>query len=602
MKKSPHSILHSIFGYKEFRGHQKEIIEHIVSGKNALVLMSTGAGKSLCYQIPALLCPGVAIVISPLIALMQNQVIALKQLGVKADCLNSSLSYSNVKMVEKKLLSGELDLLYIAPERLLMPAFLEKLYTFKVSLFAIDEAHCVSQWGHDFRPEYLQLNILCKNFPKVPRIALTATADQISRNEIIEHLELQTAKIFVSGFDRPNIRYRIVEKNNPKKQLLQFIKDEHPLDSGIVYCLSRRGVEELAGFLKQQEIKAVCYHAGLKKLERENNQTRFIYEDGIVMVATIAFGMGIDKPNVRFVAHLNMPKSVEAYYQETGRAGRDGLFAQAWLAYGLQDIVIHRQMTEGSNASLAIKRIEQRKLDALLGLCETISCRRQSLLQYFGEQYDQPCNNCDNCLDPQESFDGTQTAQIALSCIYRTKQIFGVTHLIDVLLGKETKKVKAFRHQNLSVFGIGKDLNANTWRSVFRQLIAMRIINVEIEGYGALKLTKSCSAIFKGEQTLRLRQAITSKQDIKTKAKNDTQSLTTNQELFQALKSLRMKLAKKYAVPPYAIFHDRTLIEISNKLPKNLNDLRYIYGVGEQKLNKYGPSFLQTVLQHKERK
>lgn len=594
---SAQSILRSVFGYADFRGHQASIIETIASGQNALVLMSTGAGKSLCYQIPALLRAGTGIVVSPLIALMQNQVAALKQLGVNAAFLNSTLSYAEVKQLESALVGGKIDILYVAPERLLMPSCLSMLKEIPLSLFAIDEAHCVSQWGHDFRPEYLQLNVLSEHFPKVPRIALTATADQITRNEIVKQLQLEDAKIFVSGFDRPNIRYRIVEKDNPKKQLLAFIKDEHPSDSGIVYCLSRKSVDEVALWLNGQGIEALTYHAGLSRDLREKNQSRFIHEEGVVMVATIAFGMGIDKPNVRFVAHLDMPKSIEAYYQETGRAGRDGLFAQAWLTYGLQDVIIHRQMSEESNAQDAIKRIEQRKLDALLGLCESTSCRRHTLLEYFGEAYDTKCSNCDNCLTPQQQWDGTKAAQMALSCIYRTKEMFGVGHLIDVLVGKETEKVLSFGHHRLNVFGIGKDYGANLWRSIFRQLIAMRYIRVEMEHYGALKLTPSCSTILRNEHTLFLRKVADKLKKERKGPREATQLSKISGGLFDILKAVRLKIAKENSVPPYVIFHDRTLMEIADKLPRSTNDFRTLYGVGEQKLAKYSQPFIDAVVQ-----
>lgn len=593
------TVLQSVFGFTNFRGHQTEIIDTVVNGENALVLMSTGAGKSLCYQVPALLRAGVGIVISPLIALMHNQVTALKQLGIKAAFLNSSLSYAEAKSVEKRLIGKELDLLYVAPERMMMPAFLELLEDCPVALFAIDEAHCVSQWGHDFRPEYLELKILAEKFPKVPRIALTATADQITRNEILENLRLKDAKVFLSGFDRPNIRYRIVEKNNPKKQLLALLKNEHPQDSGIIYCLSRRSVDELSQWLTSENIEALPYHAGLTKQVREENQARFLYEEGIVMVATVAFGMGIDKPNVRFVAHMDMPKSIEAYYQETGRAGRDGLPAQAWLTYGLQDVIIHRQMAESSNANDEIKRLEQRKLDALLGLCETTSCRRQTLLHYFGETYDKPCGNCDTCLTPVAMWDGTKAAQLALSSAYRTRQTFGVVHLIDVLLGKETDKVKRFAHHKLSVFGLGKEFSANDWRSIFRQLIAMRLMHVEMESFGALKLTPACSAVLRGEQKLWLRKVSDKPKKEKARPQAQVAKSNVNHDLFESLKALRLRLAKEHAVPPYVIFHDRTLLEMTERLPQDLDDLRGVYGVGEQKLEKYGDAFLEAVQQFK---
>src|SRR5579871_5741088 len=595
------TILQSVFGYQNFRGQQANIIDTLTNGENALVLMSTGAGKSLCYQVPALLRPGTGVVISPLIALMHNQVTALTQLGIRASFLNSTLSYSPVKDVEDPLIHGHLDLLYVAPERLMMPTFLNLLENCSIALFAIDEAHCVSQWGHDFRPEYLELSVLATRFSQVPRIALTATADQLTRLEIIERLSLKDARIFVSGFDRPNIRYRIVEKNNPRKQLLSFIQNEHPQDCGIVYCLSRRRVDEVCSWLTNASIEAMPYHAGMSKHERERNQSRFLHEEGIVMVATIAFGMGIDKPNVRFVAHVDMPKSIEAYYQETGRAGRDGLFSEAWLAYGLQDVIIHKQMTEGSQANGDIKRREQRKLDALLGLCETTTCRRQTLLHYFGETLEENCGNCDTCLNPVITFDGTKAAQMALSCAYRTRQLFGVAHLIDVLLGKETDKVKKFGHHRLTVFGIGVEFSAHQWRSIFRQLIAMRILRVEMEDFGALKLVPESAAVLRGEKTLHLRKVTESLPKHKKISPPVQKSLRpVDNSLFNALKALRLRLAKDNGVPPYVIFHDRTLLEMAEHRPERLEDMRKLHGVGEQKLAKFGHTFLEAVDQFRQ--
>lgn len=590
------SVLQSVFGFSSFRGPQADIIDRVVQGQNVLVLMATGAGKSLCYQIPSLIRDGVGVVISPLIALMHNQVSALKQLGIKAAFLNSSQTQREIQVVEQRFLAKNLDLLYVAPERMLMPSFQKLLELCKISLFAIDEAHCVSQWGHDFRPEYSQLGFLAEKFPHIPRIALTATADQITRNEILENLHLKNASVFVSGFDRPNIRYQVVEKNQPKKQLLSFIRNEHADDAGIVYCISRRGVDELCLWLSQEGIKTLPYHAGLPKELREKNQHRFLHEEGIVMVATIAFGMGIDKPNVRFVAHIDMPKSLEAYYQETGRAGRDGLPADAWLTYGLKDVVIHRHMAESGNAPPEIKRLEQRKLEAMLGFCETCSCRRQTLLHYFGEGSDKACGNCDTCLHEAVMWDGTRAAQMAMSCVYRTRQIFGVGHLIDVLLGKPTEKAIQFGHQNLSLFGVGKEHSTQEWRSVFRQLIAMRLIHVEMESYGALKLTKDCSPVLRGEKKLMLRRL--SKKpahEKKSKRKKEVITQSKDQSLFNILKALRLRLAKEHGVPPYVIFHDRTLLEMCEKTPKDLNDLRGIYGVGEQKLLKYGEPFIEAL-------
>lgn len=590
------AILQNTFGYKNFRGHQAAIVDALAMGKSALVLMSTGAGKSLCYQVPALMRKGTGIVISPLIALMQNQVMALKELGIKAAFLNSSLSASEAIKVEHKLIKGELDLLYVAPERLMMKSFLELLEKCELALFAIDEAHCVSQWGHDFRPEYLELSILAKKFPDVPRIALTATADLTTKNEIIKNLSLKDAEIFSSSFDRPNIRYTIVEKNNPKKQLLNFLKAEHAEDSGIIYCLSRKGVDELSSWLNAEGLKALPYHAGLSAIVREKNQEKFLHDEGVIMVATIAFGMGIDKPNIRFVAHVNMPKSIEAYYQETGRAGRDGLFANAWLCYGLQDVIIHRQMAEKSTAETEIKRREQRKLDALLGLCETTSCRRLTLLNYFGETYDKSCNNCDTCLDPVDKWNASTAAKLALSCIYRTGQRFGVAHLIDVLRGSETPKIHNFSHHLLSVFSLGKEYKPAVWQSIFRQLIAMALIHVDLDSFGALKLTKECGPILRGEKELWLRNIRESDKKAKTltpkTVKSEQRPLS---DLFNRLKAIRLKLAKEHKVPPYVIFHDKTLFELSEKKPQSMDEMSELYGVGKQKLQKYGEHFLEAL-------
>lgn len=590
------TVLQTIFGYRAFRGHQAEIICAVSNGENALLLMSTGAGKSLCYQIPALLRQGVGIVVSPLIALMHNQVMALKELGIKAAFLNSTLSSHEVSVVEDRLLKGELDLLYVAPERLMMPSFFKLLERCELALFAIDEAHCVSQWGHDFRPEYLELGALATTFPEVPRIALTATADQITRQEIIKNLHLENGKVFIGGFDRPNIRYRIVEKNNPKKQLLSFLR-EYPGESGITYCLSRREVDDLTSWLNQEGVKALSYHAGLSAQAREQHQERFLHEDAIVMVATIAFGMGIDKPDVRFVAHMGLPRSIEAYYQETGRAGRDGQPAEAWCAYGLQDVIIQRQMIEKSTANEEIKRLEQKKLDALLGFCEAITCRRQILLHYFGEAYDKPCQNCDTCLNPSSSFDATVAAQLALSAVYRTGQIFGVAHLIDVLLGKETEKIIKFDHHRLGIFGRGKEHSALMWRSIFRQLIAMRFIHVEMATYGSLKLTKSSIPVLRGEQQILLRMLAAKSKGAKNRTARIDKVAPIQAEgaLYEALKNIRQKLAKAQGVPSYVIFHDRTLQEIAARHPRHLDDLRGVYGIGEQKLAKYGEEFLTAV-------
>ncbi len=591
------AVLQSLFGYSEFRGQQENIVEHVINGQDALVLMPTGGGKSLCYQIPALVREGVGIVVSPLIALMQDQVDALLQLGIKAAFLNSSLDQRAAAKVERQLLAGELDLLYVAPERLLTPRFLSMIAQVKLSLFAIDEAHCVSQWGHDFRPEYTQLSILHEQFPSIPRIALTATADEPTRRDIIHNLQLAEARLFLSSFDRPNIRYRIVQKNSPREQLLQFLKSEHEQDAGIVYCLSRRKVEETADWLCQKGWKALPYHAGLSGVLRQKHQQRFIQEEGIVMVATVAFGMGIDKPNVRFVAHLDLPKSMEGYYQETGRAGRDGLPANAWLAYGLGDVITLRQMLDTSEASEQHKQLERRKLDALLGFCETAMCRRHVLLNYFGESSPGKCEACDNCLEPVETWDGKVAAQMAMSCVYRTGQRFGVRHLIDVLLGKLTPQIQRFRHETVSTFGIGQRFSERQWQSIYRQLIAANLLTIDLSGYGSIHLTEKSLPILKGEQTIALRKdpEITRKKSVKRGVKSDAGMLPQD-ELWQALKRKRLSLAQEQGVPPYVIFHDKTLLELHDRKPVTLREFADISGVGESKLERYGQLFIDVIL------
>src|SRR3990167_1677860 len=509
MDAQPRHILHSVFGYERFRGPQEEVIGTLMAGGDALVLMPTGGGKSLCFQIPAIARAGTGIVVSPLIALMQDQVAALKQAGVRAEFLNSTLDAAQARDIEGQLLRGELDLLYVAPERLMLERTLDLLASLpKLALFAIDEAHCVSQWGHDFRPEYMGLNVLHERFPDVPRIALTATADEPTRREIIERLKLEDARVFISSFDRPNIRYRIGQSGNgpsARDRLLRFIRDEHANDAGIVYCLSRKRVDEIAAWLAAQGLTALPYHAGLGPDVRAANQSRFINEEGVIIVATIAFGMGIDKPNVRFVAHLNLPKSVEAYYQETGRAGRDGLPADAWMLYGLQDVITLRQMMEGSTAEEQYKRIERHKLDAMLGLCEMTGCRRQALLTYFGDPEPEPCGNCDNCLTPPQTWDATDAARKALSCVHRTGQRFCVNYLIDVLHGKVDERVQRFGHDKITTFGIGNDLSVPVWRSLFRQLIARGLLNVDAEGHGGLRLAERCRPVLQGAEKLWLR-------------------------------------------------------------------------------------------------
>nr|WP_294839430.1 DNA helicase RecQ [uncultured Methylotenera sp.] len=597
------ACLQEVFGYSSFRGEQQEIVEHMVAGGDALVLMPTGGGKSLCYQLPALLREGVGIVISPLIALMQDQVDALQQLGVKAAFLNSSLNSEQFNNVTAALLRGELQVLYVAPERLLMPNFLALLEQVAehigISLFAIDEAHCVSQWGHDFRPEYRKLTVLHERFSDVPRIALTATADAPTRAEITERLALENAHQFISSFDRPNIKYRVLLKANARQQLETFIASEHPNDAGIIYCLSRRKVEETAEWLKAKGWDALPYHAGLDADIRNANQTRFLREEGVIMVATVAFGMGIDKPNVRFVAHLDLPKSMEGYYQETGRAGRDGLPANAWMTYGLGDVVSMKQMLENSDAPAERQHVERQKLDALLGFCESTACRHQTILRYFGEQHPGDCGQCDNCLTPTDTWDGTQAAQMALSCVYRTGQRFGVVHLIDVLLGKSTPKVTQFNHQQLSTFGIGTALSATQWSSVFRQLVAGGYLETDMDAFGGLHLTQAARPVLRSEVMVWLRQdqeaaKRVSKIERGARAK-EAYAGVADDPLWLALKAKRSELAKEQGVPPYLIFHDSTLLEILNHRPGSLTEMSRISGIGQAKLTRYGDAFLEVL-------
>ncbi len=589
----PLAVLKEVFGYTAFRGHQAEIIEHVAEGGDALVLMPTGSGKSLCYQVPALLREGVGVVVSPLIALMQDQVAALAELGVRAAFLNSTLSGAQAAEVERRARSGELDLLYVAPERLLTERCLGLLAQSRLALLAIDEAHCVSQWGHDFRPEYLQLAVLAERFPGVPRIALTATADAQTRAEIIERLDLGEARLFVSSFDRPNIRYRIVEKDDARRQLLDFIRAEHAGEAGIVYCLSRKKVDETAAVLESQGIIALAYHAGMEAQTRRRHQERFQREDGVVMVATIAFGMGIDKPDVRFVAHLDLPKSVEGYYQETGRAGRDGLPADAWMAYGLQDVVQLRRMIDESEAGEAQKRIQAAKLDAMLGLCETAECRRVRLLAYFGET-SAPCGNCDSCLDPPATFDGTLAAQQLLSCVYRTGQRFGAVHVIDVLRGEASVKIAQREHDKLSTFGIGRERSGREWRAIVRQCIAHGLLDVDHGAYGALRLAGDSRAVLKGERTVALRAWREPKRS--RRAKTPPAMLSgAAQELFDRLRAWRVEAARRHGVPAYVIFHDATLKEIARLRPSSLDTLRGISGIGARKLEAYGEDIVGLV-------
>ncbi len=597
------ACLQDVFGYSSFRGEQQEIVEHMVAGGDALVLMPTGGGKSLCYQLPALLRKGVGVVVSPLIALMQDQVDALKQLGVKAAFLNSSLNAEAFSEITAALLRGDLQVVYVAPERLLMPNFISLLEQIEdsigIALFAIDEAHCVSQWGHDFRPEYRKLTMLHERFPRIPRIALTATADAPTRAEIIERLALEKARQFVSSFDRPNIKYRVLAKANARQQLEAFIESEHPNDAGIIYCLSRRKVEETAEWLKAKGWDALPYHAGLDADIRNTNQKRFLREEGVIMVATVAFGMGIDKPNVRFVAHLDLPKSMEGYYQETGRAGRDGLPANAWMTYGLGDVVSMKQMLENSDAPAERQHVERQKLDALLGFCESTACRHQTILRYFGEAHPGDCGQCDNCLTPTDTWDGTQAAQMALSCVYRTGQRFGVVHLIDVLLGKSSPKVTQFNHQELSTFGIGKGLSQAQWSSVFRQLVASGYLETDMDAFGGLRLTEAARPVLRSEVMIWLRQdqeapKRVSKVERGARAK-EAYAGVADDPLWHALKAKRTELAKEQGVPPYLIFHDSTLLEILNHRPESLIEMGKISGIGQAKLTRYGDAFLEVL-------
>ncbi|SDS51904.1 DNA helicase RecQ [Pseudomonas oryzae] len=589
--------LKDVFGYDAFRGNQARIIQRVSEGGDALVLMPTGGGKSLCYQVPALLRDGVAVVVSPLIALMDDQVATLDELGVAAVALNSTQTADEQREIAERLRRGEIKLLYLAPERLVQPRMLAFLQNLPIALFAIDEAHCVSQWGHDFRPEYLQLGQLAELFPRVPRIALTATADKRTREEIVQRLHLENAERFLSSFDRPNIFYRIVPKDQPRKQLQQFLAGRKG-DAGIVYCMSRKKVEEVAAFLVEQGYPALPYHAGLSSELRAFNQKRFINEEGLIMVATIAFGMGIDKPNVRFVAHLDLPKSLEAYYQETGRAGRDGLPSEVWMAYGLQDVLFLRQMLQNSEGDEQHKRVERHKLEAMLALCEESRCRRQALLAYFDEDMPQPCGHCDNCVDGVETWDATEAARQALSAIYRSGQRYGVGHLVDLLLGRETDKIRALGHQHLSVFGVGKHLAEADWRTLFRQLVARGLADVDLDGFGGLRLTDSCRPLLRGEVSLELRRDLKPQRTQRTSGgPSQASQLVRGDErpLWEALRTLRRKLAEEHGVPPYVIFPDATLLEMLRSQPQSLSDMAQVSGVGARKLERYGQAFLDVL-------
>jgi len=588
-------ILKDVFGYDAFRGNQAAIIERVAAGGDALVLMPTGGGKSLCFQVPALMREGLAVVVSPLIALMDDQVATLDELGVAAVALNSTLSAEEQREIADRIRRGQIKMLYLAPERLVQPRMLSFLQGLDIALFAIDEAHCVSQWGHDFRPEYLQLGQLAELFPAVPRIALTATADKRTREEIVQRLQLNNAERFLSSFDRPNIFYRIQPKDQPRKQLLGFLAARKG-DAGIVYCLSRKKVEEVADFLSSQGFPALPYHAGLPNELRAFNQKRFLNEEGLIMVATIAFGMGIDKPNVRFVCHLDLPKSLEAYYQETGRAGRDGLPADAWMAYGLQDVIFLKQMLNNSEGDERHKRIEQHKLDAMLALCEETRCRRQALLAYFDEELPNPCGHCDNCIDGVETWDATEPARQALSAVYRSGQRYGVGHLVDILLGRDNEKIRSSGHQHLAVFGVGKGFSEVEWRTLFRQLVARGLADVDLEGFGGLRLSETCRPLLRGEVGLQLRREPKPAQAAKVSSSAASQLVRGHErEMWEALRGLRRKLAEEHSVPPYVIFPDATLLEMLRSQPGSLSEMAEVSGVGARKLERYGQAFLEVL-------
>ena len=596
MTKSAKSILNDVFGYAEFRGHQEEIIAAAMAGRDTLVLQPTGGGKSLCYQIPALLGDGLVLVVSPLIALMQDQVMALEQFGIDAAYLNSTLTSAQQRSVSERLQNGQLQLLYVAPERLMQPHTLEQLKSCNVALIAIDEAHCVSQWGHDFRVDYLSLGELAGHFPGVPRMALTATATTQARAEIVERLELNDAEHFVAGFDRPNIRYLVQSKLDAKRQLLGFLSD-HKEEAGIVYCMSRKKTEATAEWLVREGFDALPYHAGLDAGTRARHQRRFLSDDGVVIVATIAFGMGIDKPDVRFIAHLDLPKSMESYYQETGRAGRDGRPAEAWMVYGLQDVVRLRQMVDSSTADEAHKRRQRVNLDDLLGWCEVTKCRRRSLLAYFGDVLDGDCGNCDVCLTPPEVFDGTEMAQKILSTVYRTGQRFGGVHVIDVLMGKDTDKVRQHNHESLSVYGIGSEFGQQQWRSILRQLVVLGYLSVDTAGYGAIQLTENSWQLLRGEIELPLRRDFLAARTTKIRKAQRKVTIVDveDSDLWQALRDCRKRLADDNNVPPYVIFHDAALMQMAADKPQTSASFLEISGVGQTKLERYGPAFMAVV-------